>query len=36
VALHQLMSKGALKPADVKQAVSKLGIDPEKLDPLEA
>jgi hypothetical protein len=32
--LHQLSRQGALKPADVKQAIAKLGIDPEKLDPM--
>jgi len=35
-ALHQMASKGALKPADVKQAIAKLGIDPDKLDPMRA
>ena len=35
-ALTQLSRKGALKPADVKQAIAKLGIDPEKLDPMRA
>jgi len=35
-ALHQLAGKGALKPADVKQAIAKLGINPEKLNPMRA
>src|SRR5205823_10900313 len=35
-ALQQLSSKGALKPADVKQAIAKLEIDPDKLDPMRA
>ena len=35
-ALHQLAGKGALKPADVKEVIAKLGIDPEKLDPMRA
>ncbi len=35
-ALQQLSSKEALKPADVKQAIAKLGINPEKLNPMRA
>ncbi len=34
--LTQLMRKGALKPADVKKAIEKLGIDAEKADPVRA
>jgi pyruvate dehydrogenase E1 component len=35
-ALSQLARKGALKPADVKQALEKLKINPDKLDPVRA
>src|SRR5262245_4025831 len=35
-ALTQLSRKGALKPADVKQAIAKLGINPDKADPMKA
>jgi pyruvate dehydrogenase E1 component len=35
-ALYQLSRKGAIKPAVVQQAISKLGIDPEKISPMKA
>ena len=33
-ALYQLSRKGVVKPAVVQQAVGKLGIDPEKINPM--
>jgi pyruvate dehydrogenase E1 component len=34
--LHRLSQQGKLKPADVAKAIKKLGIDPNKIDPLYA
>ena len=35
-ALYQLCQQGAVKPAVVQQAMTKLGIDPEKINPMRA
>jgi pyruvate dehydrogenase E1 component len=35
-ALYRLSRTGAIRPAEVQQAITKLGINPEKLDPLRA
>jgi pyruvate dehydrogenase E1 component len=35
-ALYQLSRRGAVKPAQVREAMKKLGIDPEKIDPMRA
>src|SRR5262249_46702610 len=35
-ALYRLCQKGAVKPAVVQQAITKLGIDPEKISPMRA
>jgi pyruvate dehydrogenase E1 component len=34
--LHRLAQQGKLKPADVAKAIKKLGVDPDKVDPLYA
>jgi pyruvate dehydrogenase E1 component len=35
-ALYQLSRKGLVQPATVQQAIAKLGVDPEKLNPMRA
>jgi pyruvate dehydrogenase E1 component len=35
-ALYRLCQKGAVKPATVQEAMAKLGINPEKIDPMKA